>query len=381
MGASNIEWTQETWNPVSGCTRVSAGCDHCYAVGMTHRAAAMGQTEKYGGLTVLNPKGDRHFNGTVRCHPEALDIPLRGRKPRIWFVNSMSDLFHKDVPLDFIASVFAVMGLASWHTFQVLTKRPERMSELLMDARFQDAVEDASSEFSCLADDTAQATGLVNVHKRLTTDWRAQDHSTLPLENVWLGTSVENQAAANERIPHLLRCPAAVRFLSCEPLLGLVDLTDVCRKMEVGEHHFDALVADVPPEDDGEFEGRCVDWVIAGGESGPGARPCNVEWIRSIVQQCKAASVPVFVKQLGARPHSIPDRMTFRGGGPDIQRGPDGFYRTLVSRKGKDPAEWPADLRVREMPQLPDVHKPASGQQMNGRGEGEQPVDKRGGAR
>lgn len=125
---TGIQWTEATWNPVVGCTRVSAGCDHCYAVTMTHRLEKMRQ-QKYAGLTVLNNRDERHFNGTVRCVEEALEVPLKWRKPRRIFVNSMSDLFHRDVPFDFIDKVFAVMALAPQHTFQVLTKRPERMAE------------------------------------------------------------------------------------------------------------------------------------------------------------------------------------------------------------------------------------------------------------
>jgi protein gp37 len=364
MGVSAIEWTQETWNPVSGCTRVSAGCDHCYAVGMTHRAAAMGQEKKYGGLTVLNPKGDRHFNGKVRCHPEAVEIPLRRRKPKIWFVNSMSDLFHKDVPFDFIDKVFATIALAPHHTFQILTKRPERMAEYLSEER--------ESWIAQAAEARNWAPGV---------DWDASDcHlDEWPLPNVWLGTSVEDQDAADERIPHLLRCPAAVRFLSCEPLLGPLNLnpwlmlhSDCCNSPIINK-------------------GWCVTcdrtcrqrprpgWVIAGGESGVGARPCNVEWIRGIVQQCKAAGVPVFVKQLGADPTDTADG-GYDEDGNEFSSAPHDVGLKLKSRKGSEPAEWPADLRVREMPQLSTARKPSSAQHLHGRAEGGQPVDNRGGA-
>lgn len=171
---STIEWTDATWNPVTGCARVSAGCDHCYAVRGSYRLEKMGQ-EKYAGLTVLNGRGDRHFNGTVRCHEEALDRPERWTRPRMIFVNSMSDLFHRDVPKTFIQKVFDVMAGHPQHTFQVLTKRPERAASVAADL-----------------------------------DWT---------KNIWLGTSVEDSSVV-ERVRILQKIPAKVRFLSVEPLLG-----------------------------------------------------------------------------------------------------------------------------------------------------------------
>lgn len=204
---SKIQWCDDTWNPVSGCTRVSAGCDHCYAVKQTYRLEKMGQTAKYGGLTVLNPAGDRHFNGKVRCHDDALQIPLKRKKPTMYFVNSMGDLFHAGVPFEFIDKVYAVMN-ATPHTFQILTKQTARMAEYI-------------------------ATTNAN--------WTTGEHGR-SLPNVWLGTSCENQQAADERIPHLLNCPAAARFISAEPLLGPIDMT---KWLSTGGLH----------------------WIIAGGES------------------------------------------------------------------------------------------------------------------
>jgi len=171
---SSIEWTQATWNPVTGCTRVSAGCDHCYAARMTHRLERMGCGE-YRGLTSRNRRGDMHFNGVVRCHDDRLAIPSRWRQARLVFVNSMSDLFHKSVPVEFIERVFMAMNECPRHTFQILTKRPERAAEIA---------------------------------PRLT--WSP---------NIWMGTSVENMLVSH-RIKDLTRIPARVRFLSLEPLLG-----------------------------------------------------------------------------------------------------------------------------------------------------------------
>lgn len=254
MAASSIEWTDATWNPVSGCTRVSAGCDLCYAVTMTRRLAAMG-SEKYVGL--VHP-GKHHFNGVVRVHPDALSLPLLRSKGTVFFVNSMSDLFHREVPFPFIAAVFGVMAATPAHTYQVLTKRPERMVAFFSWLEAQ--ISDGQETRFCL--DAAAAS--VSLPRLNTSPW--------PLPNVWLGTSVEDMQVV-DRIEFLLETPAAVRFLSCEPLLGPLCISN---QLSAG-----------------------IDWVIAGGESGPGARPMKAEWVRSLRDQCAAASVPFFFKQWG----------------------------------------------------------------------------------
>lgn len=500
MAETKIEWAQRVWNPVAGCQAVSPGCANCYAATMTRRLEAMGQAD-YAGLTTA-----KHFNGVVRCLPHKLDVPLRRKKPTTWFVNSMSDLFHKDVPFEFIDRVFAVMALCTQHTFQVLTKRPERMAEYLGDpqrpfnvAKAADAVlvsqemadtpyelrplevadkyfvdnggqvftlngsatcvwcgtafaggqqdsifcgqkcrsashysgtqgrnrepsgrtmrqvtsdtgedghmrvhlighgkelvhrlvlstfdrDPAGDEQVCHRDGNPMNNHIANLrwgshednwedrkrhgnHRsycKLTADevseikhllacghsayslarrfrvsdtqvrnigrgdqWATSATIPWPLPGVWVGTSVENQAA-EERIPHLLRCPAAIRFLSCEPLLGPLDLFDWLE-----DHDFD-------PDDPLDYEERealgdppTIDWVICGGESGPRARPCDVEWIRFIVKQCREAGVPCFVKQLGSHPIE------------------NGKPIKLRDRKGGNPDEWPDDLRVREFP-------------------------------
>lgn len=304
---SAIEWTDCTWNPVVGCTRVSAGCDHCYAVRQSFRLEQFRKVA-YTGLTVLNSRGERHFNGTVRIVPEALELPLHWKKPRRVFVNSMSDLFHKDVPFDFIDRVFAVMALCPQHTFQVLTKRPERMAEY-MPGKWDDG------------------RGVYCEYKR-----RKPDNTMMPwpLPNVILGTSCEDQASADERIPHLLRCPAAVRMLSLEPLLGPIDMEVVSRPP----------CFHCQPHGWSNWWPTQIQWVIVGGESGPKARPCNVDWIRSIIAQCKAAGVTCFVKQLGH--YAILDKR--------YERAPFPATRKLADPKGGDMDEWPEDLRVREFP-------------------------------
>lgn len=462
--STSIEWTDDVWNPVTGCTKVSRGCKNCYA-------------ETWAGRRIGQWK-DRPFTD-VRCHPERLDQPLRWRKSRRVFVNSMSDLFHEDVPDEFIDKVFGVMALAPLHTFQVLTKRPERARAYLTarnDPTGVLPIRRASSEFMAAAGHPTEP-------------W------SMPLANVWLGVSVEDQATADERIPLLLDTPAAVRFVSYEPALGPVDfgawlpggfdggqrsnglvplddevredaaeegfgvsrsvgrpgthrlpppplgapvvpsnvatahggvqpLDDLgCRAVDRDSHgpasvYPDSSV-DVPlaveqpgdvserggvvghrdrlcehprtgaPSDPGGVDAsgdrapggpeslgdlgdggaslirgddlgigqiesthtpHCIDWLILGGESGPGARPFDLAWARSVIEQGRAAGVPVFVKQLGARPVYAVDNRA--GDGLDVAV----LGRTslltfkLRDRKGGDPDEWPEDLRVREFP-------------------------------
>ncbi len=215
MARSAIEWTESTWNPVTGCDKISPGCKHCYAERMARRLQAMGQ-----------PNYSRGFR--LSLQPEMVERPLTWRKPQMIFVNSMSDLFHKDVPVEFIRRVFEVMKKASWHIFQVLSKRADRLE--------------------AVADELP---------------WPP---------NVWMGVSVERQDYAY-RIDHLRRTRAAVKFLSLEPLLGPLGNLDLCG----------------------------IDWVIVGGESGPGARPMDPSWVLDIRDQCRRAGVPFFFKQWGGR--------------------------------------------------------------------------------
>lgn len=273
---TTIEWTDVTWNPLRGCSKVSEGCRNCYAEKMAARFSGPGQPFE-GTIT------DGRWNGQIRLVSEALDQPLHWRKPRRIFVNSMSDLFHPNVPESYIGSIWDVMARTPQHTYQILTKRPERMLEIL-------------SEWA--------ADGWY---------WRRDDGLWCgplegPLPNVWLGVSVENQRAADERIPMLLQTPAAVRFLSCEPLLGPVDLTRIApmdSENREGAIAGDALAGGLW-EKKGHAErwhqiqkGPAIDWIVVGGESGPNARPMHPEWVRSIRDQCQAAGVPFFFKQWG----------------------------------------------------------------------------------
>lgn len=265
---TSIEWTERTWNPITGCTKVSQGCKNCYAETIANRFW-----------------GDRKFTD-VRCHADRLDEPLHWRKPCRIFVNSMSDLFHEDVPFEFIDKVM-VRSLWTPHIYQVLTKRPARMLEWSKEAE-----------------------------RRI---WKLNDKPvgmTWPLPNVWFGVSVENQETANERIPLLIQTPAEIRWVSAEPLLEAVVLTEWLPKL---------------------------DWVVVGGESGPHARPFNINWARQLIAQCKDAGVAVFMKQCGSNP-----QLTGHPTGL-----PNNTYTTglkFKSRKGGDPSEWPEDLRIREMP-------------------------------
>ncbi|MFC7593597.1 DUF5131 family protein [Nonomuraea antimicrobica] len=278
-----IEWTDTSWNPVRGCTKVSEGCDHCYAEAIDNRW-----------------NGPGAFTN-VRLVREVLDAPLRWRDPRMVFVNSMGDLFHDAVPDDFIVEVFTRMWWAPKHTFQVLTKRHARMAALL--PRIEEQLRAREADLALLD----APTPLV---------W--------PLPNVWLGVSVESQRWADIRIPALLRTPAAVRFLSVEPLLGPVDLS---RWLGVewmesfqgwGAELLASLAGRVGP-------GGGVGWVIAGGESGPGARPPHPDWLRTLRDQCQAAEVPFFFKQWG---QWTPD---LSGRGRQVDVPPDGH--TLPPRR------------------------------------------------
>lgn len=311
---SAIEWTDATWNPVAGCARVSVGCDNCYAA--REAATRLKGTKAHGGLAVLTPSGRAAFNGQIRLLPDRLDQPLRWRKPRRVFVNSMSDLFHEDVPDEYIDRVFGAMALADWHTFQVLTKRPARMAEW-----FRRTSSGAQRE-TCVHESWTRIPARSAGEVRRWPGW--------PLPNVWLGTSVEGQAAAEERIPHLLNTPAAVRFVSCEPLLEPVNLSLYLHDYLQGW--------DTEPT----VRTHRLDWVIVGGESGPGARPFDIGWARAIVTDCRAASVPVFVKQLGKQPV---ERTAKEYNGARMAR-----RLGLRHSKGGDPSEWPEDLRIREFP-------------------------------
>ena len=283
--ATKIQWTEETWNPIVGCSIATAGCTNCYAMRMAWRLANNPVTPHYAG-TVEKVKGKPVWTGKVAMAPDrVLAEPLRRRKPTTYFVNSMGDLFHEGVPDDWIDKVFAVMALAPQHTFQVLTKRAGRMREYLTQANIS----------------VAAPLGAAITERTLTLPREFRSHSW-PLPNVWLGVSAERQKEADERIPHLLDTPAAVRFVSVEPMLGPVDL-------DIGNACFNrnAVIRDLMrgpsllnrEQADAAVAAVQLDWIIVGGESGPGARPMHPDWARTLRDQCQAAGVPFFFKQWG----------------------------------------------------------------------------------
>lgn len=263
---SRVEWTEATWNPMSGCSKVSEGCRNCYAESMAARFGGAGQP--YEGL-IHYPEPTRHaagqWNGQVRVSEDAMRTPQRWTRPRRIFVNSMSDLFHEAVSFEDVAKVFGVMAACPQHTFQILTKRPARMQAFFAWLKAKgDAPHpiDKTRIGERMVALMAQF-DLVNIEHRF---------GPWPLPNVWLGVSVEHQAAADERIPLLQEVPAALRWVSVEPLLGPINLAP--------------------------YTGT-LDWVVAGGESGPHARPMHPEWVSGLRDQCRAAAVPFLMKQWG----------------------------------------------------------------------------------
>lgn len=313
-GKTGIEWTDTTWNPVRGCSRVSEGCRHCYAEEQAARIVRMDRARgvaegkgSYDGLVRLRVLSDTvdfgaapakevaRWTGEVRFVAERLADPLKWKKPRRIFVNSMSDLFHEKLSNEQIAAVFGVMAAAPQHTFQVLTKRARRMREWFEWVAMR--LVHGLAMFPDDDDGWRARQMLFAASRRAGADLPHHHGGAWPLPNVMLGVSVENQEAADERIPELLATPAAVRFLSCEPLLGPVDLRrgvfdrdeKISKAMNgpaaLNWHQADSVIA------------HPLDWVIAGCESGPGARPCDVEWLRSLRDQCAEAEVPFFLKQ------------------------------------------------------------------------------------
>ena len=351
MGKSKIEWTEKTWNPiVSGCSIISEGCQNCYAMKMAGRLEAMGQ-EKYKGLTRKTAKGKTIWNGKINIdlNDKALYEPLKTKKPTMYFVNSMTDLFHEDVPFEAIDKIMAVIALTPQHTYQVLTKRDERMKEYFDRAnstyKFNDGKEyyhrfhSIQKEifdilfYKKIAHQEAVNNFTINLPYLLIGNLIISDRSNdkckimksayngtipvsdlgfhinitpiennqyrhnkfFPMPNLWLGVSVENQETLS-RIDNLRKTPAAVRFLSCEPLL----------------------------QDLGTIDLKGIHWVIVGGESGHGARPMHPDWLRSIQQQCQSAGVPFFFKQMSSKDNKD--------------------YKNFEA--------FPKDLQVREMPKL-----------------------------
>jgi protein gp37 len=304
-GKTSIEWTEHTWNPIVGCSIVSPGCTNCYAMKMAARIEAMGNQPRYDGTT-RKVNGNAIWTGKLALAPEATLLqPLKRRVPTTYFVNSMGDLFHEDCPDEWIDKAFAVMALAPQHTFQVLTKRARRMRDY-MTRPAGNGKQDVRNHLAWI---TTAA-----VCNSWYPDWKNEDidgpcrsraiaaFTQWPLPNVWLGVSAERQQEANERIPDLLRTPAAVRFVSAEPLLGHIAFHALNLATPTPS---DALrgVQCVPDDSPSGFHNEPMaklDWVIVGGESGHGARPMDPEWARTIRDWCQATNVPYFFKQWGS---------------------------------------------------------------------------------
>jgi protein gp37 len=292
---TTIAWTDETINPIVGCSRISAGCEKCYAE-TAAKTARLQQFPQYQKVA--------KWNGTVEFVESQLIKPYEWKKSKKIFICSMADIFHENVPFNWVEEIFYMIENCPQHTFQILTKRPERMIEFF--------------------------------------DWyiaRNSDHSvelqwTMP-DNIWLGVSCENQAMADKRIPLLMEIPAKVRFLSCEPLLEPINLSKFLpiEWSEIAEDWIESW-----PGIGSYSRDAYPDWIIVGGESGAGSRPCHIDWIRDIASQCQSAKVPVFIKQLGS--NAIATRSDNTGN----------YKLKLKDRKGSDILEWFDDLRLQQFP-------------------------------
>lgn len=304
---TGIAWTDATWNPLWGCGRVSKGCENCYAESMAYRFSGPGKP--YEGLITVGKKGPR-WNNKIKLVPHKLVQPLRWTRERMIFVNSMSDLFHKNVPFEYIAAVFGVMAEAKSHTFQVLTKRPEIAKD------FFDWIKNKAYAESCAVDRfdpyTQTAIGICLSEAAKLTGRKKIAYNKFPawpLPNVWLGVSCEDQETANKRIPILMSMAAEVHWVSYEPALGPVNFGPWINMLK---------------------------WIVVGGESGSKARKFDWLWALDTVLICQNTTTKVFVKQMGSKPN-----MTGSGVPP------------LSTYKGENLTEWPSVIQVREYPSKP----------------------------
>lgn len=294
-----ISYCERTWNVTLGCSPVSAGCAACWANGMVRRI----ESAQHSDNPTVTVTGQ--WNGEICLRPDWLAKPLHWRKPLVILVQTLGDLFHEQVPFEFIAAVYGVMAACPQHTFLVLTKRPERMLEFhrWIDEQSPKGLPRLECNMRALQEEERQGSELLHRERC------ADPDGPWPLPNVWLGISAENQAELDRRVPLLLQVPAAHRWLSLEPLLGPLDLFAFMRG-----HIRDASLASL-----GVSSMPGIDWIAIGPETGPRARPCDVEWLRSVVRQCRDASVPAHVK-------AVP----------------------VDGKPSKNPHEWPDDLSVQD---------------------------------
>jgi protein gp37 len=351
MAKSKIEWTTETWNVITGCSKVSAGCKNCYAIPMSWRNQHNEITKKkYEGVVEKTKGGDLNFTGKVNFDEATLLKPLQTKKPTIYFVNSVSDLFQKGVPFEWIDKIMAVIALTPQHTYQVLTKRADRMKEYFERVSKIGLVSydlEINKRYFLSSWGANETTGVSEMKyrafepfdydKKLKVHKRIEFAGTFPLPHLWLGVSVENQEQANKRIPYLLETPAAVRFLSCEPLLEDIKFQTQINFEGQGSDDPDYQITNwlkgtveyfknnlQSKSEFSTYQSGKIDWVIVGGESGHEARPMHPDWVRSIKDQCQSAGVPFFFKQMSSKDNKD--------------------YKNFEA--------FPKDLQVREMPKI-----------------------------
>lgn len=366
-----IQWSDATWNPILGCSRVSPGCERCYAEVTAARNERMGVPGYEPGLVRLSKKGEPRWTGEVRFLPERLDQPLRWKRPRRIFVNSMSDLFHEVLPREAIAAVLGVICLTGHHTYQILTKRARRMRTLLSSITIDEALDALTRVQPPVG--LGRATSAA-IFASMRAQGRDPDWSgplcTPPW--AWFGVSVEDQQRADERLPELMLTPAAVRWVSLEPLLGDVDIRPYMPCLACGGE------SSIPVDGGGAACGRCLpwtnglpsrgpflDWVVMGGESGRRARPMNVARARRVLSDCRSAQTPAFMKQLGVRPVDgdwqagvyAPEDRRAVAAARELGIPEGGTPPNLILLRGRkahgDPSQWPDSLRelaVREWP-------------------------------
>lgn len=330
---SKIQWTNHTWACVQGCDYVSPGCTHCYVVPMLHRLSHNPNPKVSAplqGLVTKNATGALHFTGKVKLREDRLGDPF-GWKPGMVFVPSHGDIFHESVPFWFLDKIWAVMAMTPQHTYQVLTKRPARMRRYVADMSAERCAGRGNAVLELAKQHQKNGTGVY------------LEGFGWPLPNVWLGVSTEDQPRFNERWPDLRDTPAAKRFISYEPALGLLSLTDVCNGA-----YFEDVLAGVRYHDapagvrSATMQIPHLDWGIGGLESGGKARQGDVQWLHSFVRQFERAGRACFIKQLGRRPVDSRHMHAAGAGGP--------VRLKLVDRKGGDMEEWPESLRVRQFP-------------------------------